>query len=125
MTHSSRFTAGCAGSPVSDWRLYDATYSERSMGLLRENSNGYEKSAPLSSAASLKGRLLMTHGLSDVNVHPQNTFKMADALVRAGIPFDMMVYPRQVHGFTDAAAPHVYNKFVDHLKRYLLDQNEK
>jgi hypothetical protein len=43
------------------------------------------------------GHLLITHGLSDVNVHLQNTIKMADELVCKGIRFDMMLYPRQTY----------------------------
>ena len=123
MTHSDRFVAGAAGSPVSDWRLYDATYSERFMGLLPEHLQGYEEYSVLRHAKDLKGHLLMTHGLSDVNVHPQNTVKMADELIRADIPFDMMMYPRQTHHFTDAAELHVFQKFVEHLEKYLLVKN--
>ncbi len=127
MTHSGRFIAGCAGSPVSDWRLYDATYVERYMGLLPEQKDGYEKYSVLRHAGELKGRLLMTHGLSDVNVHPQNTIKMADELVRAGISFEMMTYPRQTHHFTDEALIHVFRKFLEHFVTYLrpsVDLNE-
>jgi dipeptidyl-peptidase-4 len=119
MTHSDRFIAGCAGSPVADWRLYDATYVERFMGLVSENKVGYDRSSNLLSAGKLKGHLLITHGLSDVNVHPQNTVKMTDELIRAGIPFDMMLYPKQTHHFNDEAELHVFQKFVDHFVRYL------
>jgi dipeptidyl-peptidase 4 len=127
MTHSGRFIAGCAGSPVSDWRLYDATYVERYMGLLPERKDSYEKYSVLRHAGELKGHLLMTHGLSDVNVHPQNTIKMADELVRAGIPFEMMMYPRQTHHFTNEAQIHVFRKFLEHYVTYLrpsVDSNE-
>jgi dipeptidyl-peptidase-4 len=62
MTHSGRFVAGCAGSPVSDWRLYDATYVERYMGLLPEHQGSYENYSALRRARDLRGRLLMTHG---------------------------------------------------------------
>lgn len=119
MTHSGRFIAGCAGSPVSDWRLYDAAYVERYMGLLPERKDNYEKYSVLRRAGDLKGRLLMTHGLSDVNVHPQNTIKMADELVRAGIPFEMMMYPRQTHHFSNEAQIHVFRKFLEHYVTYL------
>ena len=119
LTHSDRFIAGAAGSPVSDWRLYDAAYTERYMGLLPDNRDGYDRYSPLLHAKDLKGHLLMTHGLSDVNVHPQNTIKMADALVRAGLSFDMMTYPRQTHHFADEALIHVFQKFVDHFVTYL------
>jgi dipeptidyl-peptidase-4 len=89
------------------------------MGLLPEHKNNYEKYSVLRRARDLKGRLLITHGLSDVNVHPQNTIKMADELIRAGISFEMMTYPRQTHHFTDEALIHVFRKFLEHYVTYL------
>ena len=44
-------------------------------------------------ADNLQGRLLLVHGGIDNNVHPANTYRMADALVRAGKRFDMMIFP--------------------------------
>ena len=50
-------------------------------------------------AANLKGHLLLVHGTIDDNVHPGNTHRMADALIKAGKRFDMMMLPGQRHGF--------------------------
>jgi dipeptidyl-peptidase-4 len=44
------------------------------------------------------------HGTSDDNVHPQNAQAFADALVDAGITFEMMVYPMRKHGISDKPA---------------------
>src|SRR5262249_9134696 len=44
LTHSKKFSAGIAGAPVTDWRLYDSIYVERYMGLPSENKAGYDKS---------------------------------------------------------------------------------
>jgi dipeptidyl aminopeptidase/acylaminoacyl peptidase len=50
-------------------------------------------------AKNLKGKLLLVHGGIDNNVHPANTYRIADALIKAGKRFDMMVLPAQRHGF--------------------------
>lgn len=50
-------------------------------------------------AKNLKGKLLLVHGGIDNNVHPANTYRLADALIKAGKRFDMMVLPAQRHGF--------------------------
>ena len=50
-------------------------------------------------ADNLKGHLLLVHGTIDDNVHPGNTIRMADALIKAGKRFDLMMLPGQRHGF--------------------------
>ncbi len=50
-------------------------------------------------ARNLKGHLLLTTGDIDNNVHPANTYRMAEALIRANKRFDFFVFPGQRHGF--------------------------
>ncbi|MFC1555263.1 DPP IV N-terminal domain-containing protein, partial [candidate division KSB1 bacterium] len=48
-------------------------------------------------AENLKGHLLLVHGTMDNNVHPGNTIRMADALIKANKRFDLMMMPGQAH----------------------------
>jgi dipeptidyl aminopeptidase/acylaminoacyl peptidase len=50
-------------------------------------------------AANLKGKLLLTTGDVDNNVHHAGTFRMAEALIRANKRFDFFVFPGQRHGY--------------------------
>lgn len=50
-------------------------------------------------AANLKGKLLLTTGDNDNNVHHAGTFRMAEALIRANKRFDFFIFPGQRHGF--------------------------
>ena len=50
-------------------------------------------------AKNLQGRLLLVHGNIDNNVHPANTIRLADALIKANKRFDMMILPGRRHGF--------------------------
>src|SRR5512147_1212100 len=79
MTHSERIKAGVSVAPVTDWRDYDSAYTERYMGLPKDNAAGYADSSPLNAAKALSGRLLEVHGTSDDNVHVQNTMQMVRA----------------------------------------------
>jgi dipeptidyl-peptidase-4 len=99
LTHSDHFKAGIAVAPISNQRDYDSTYTERYMGLPKDNASGYDDST-VSAAGKLHGRLLLVHGTSDDNVHFQNTIQMTDALIRAGKQFRMMVYPNKTHGIS-------------------------
>ena len=97
LTHSDRFKAGISVAPVTNWRNYDSIYTERYMGLLKDNAAGYDDSI-VSAAGNLHGSLLLVHGTSDDNVHFQNTIQMTDALIKAGKQFRLMVYPDKTHG---------------------------
>ena len=97
LTHSDRFKAGISVAPVTSWHNYDSIYTERYMGLLKNNASGYDDSI-VGAASSLHGSLLLVHGTSDDNVHFQNTIQMTDALIKAGKQFRLMMYPNKTHG---------------------------
>lgn len=54
-------------------------------------------------AKNLKGRLMLSTGDIDNNVHPANTIRMANALIKANKRFDFVLMPGQRHGFGDMA----------------------
>ena len=61
-----------------------------------------EKNSEL--AKNLKGHLmLVTTGDIDNNVHPANTLRLADALIKANKRFDFFILPGQRHGYGDMA----------------------
>ncbi|HET9480951.1 MAG TPA: S9 family peptidase [Candidatus Polarisedimenticolia bacterium] len=104
MTQSREFRAGVAVAAVTDWRYYDTVWAEAFMKRPQDNPEGYDRTAHAARAKDLHGRLLLVHGTYDDNVHPQNAWRFADELVKAGITFDMMIYPMRKHGITDDAA---------------------
>lgn len=92
------FHVGVSGAPVTHWKNYDTIYTERYMKTPQENPSGYQSGACETYAKNLKGRLLLVHGLMDDNVHPSNTWQLADALYKADKRFDMQIYPGYRHG---------------------------
>ncbi len=102
LTHSDRFKAGISVAPVTNWRNYDSIYTERYMGLPKDNASAYDDSI-VSAASSLHGSLLLVHGTSDDNVHFQNTIQLTDALIKAGKQFRLMVYPDKTHGIAGSS----------------------
>lgn len=121
MTHSTAFTAGIAGGTVSDWRDYDSIYTERVLLMPQNNPEGYRKSSPRFAAKDLHGDLLLLHGLTDDNVHVQNTVQFAGELQKNGKVFQMMLYPRTRHGVVDPATVyHVQKTILAFLKGRIL-----
>jgi dipeptidyl-peptidase-4 len=120
MTHSDRFKAGVSVAPVTNQQNYDTIYTERYMGLLKDDKAGYEQSDVTKSADKLHGALLLVHGTSDDNVHFQNSIQMINALIDAGKPFQLMVYPNKTHSIAGKdARVHLFTMIQEHFEREL------
>ncbi|MGC2271700.1 MAG: S9 family peptidase, partial [Candidatus Sulfotelmatobacter sp.] len=120
MTHSDRFRAGVAVAPVTSQLNYDSIYTERYMGLLRDNAQGYENADVTKSAGKLHGALMLAHGTSDDNVHFQNSVQMINALINAGKQFRLMIYPDKTHGISGSdARDQLFHMIEDHFEREL------
>ncbi|MDR2913088.1 MAG: DPP IV N-terminal domain-containing protein [Alistipes sp.] len=106
------FAAAVAVAPVTSWRFYDTIYTEIYNGLPSQNPAGYDNNSPINYAGLLQGRLLLVHGTGDDNVHVQNSYEMARALVAADRRFDMMIYPDDNHSMRPSGSTHIRQKIV-------------
>ena len=120
MTHSEAFKAGVAVAPVTDPRNYDTIYTERYLGLPKDNPKGYDQGTITKVAGQLHGSLFLVHGTSDDNVHFQNSIQMIDALIKADKPFRLMIYPNKTHGIAGTAARvHLFQLIEGHFEKDL------
>jgi dipeptidyl-peptidase-4 len=104
------WTHGFAGSPVTDYRLYDNVYTERYMDKPQDNPEGYKDGSSLTFAGNLKGKLFITHGDIDDNVHMQNSIWLISRLEDEGKSFRFMIYPGGRHGWTGEKLTHSRNE---------------
>ena len=65
-----------------------------------KNQEAFIYTSNLHLADRLEGKLLLTHGTSDVNVPFSHTVKMIEVLIRVGKPSDILVLPGQGHDIT-------------------------
>lgn len=91
------FKVGVAGAPVTHWDGYDTHYTEQYMGHPAANVEGYQRSSVLAHAGNIRGALLLVHGAIDENVHFRHTARLINALVAAGVPYDLMLFPEERH----------------------------
>lgn len=121
LTHPNVFKVGIVGAPVTDWRLYDTIYTERYMGLLENNEEGYSKSAVTTHAPKLKGKIFIAHSSMDENVHMQNTMQLVKALTDAGKDADLRIYPPGAHGVAYNGPSYLllYSTYTDYLNEHL------
>jgi dipeptidyl-peptidase-4 len=114
------FKAAMAVAPVTDWRYYDTIYTERYMRTPAENPEGYDESAPLTYADSLKGNFLLVHGTGDDNVHFQNSVRLVQRLEQANKQFDMRIYPNKTHSISGGnTSENIFGLLTGWLKRNL------
>lgn len=123
LTTTTAFRAGVAGAPVTDWSLYDTHYTERYLGDPTVNANGYAASAVMPYSKSLRGNLLLVHGMADDNVLFTHSTRLMQQLQMLNQPFDVMTYPGGKHGLIrmPQTGRHYYEMvlrfFDDKLKR--------
>jgi len=115
------FDVGIAESGNHDNRNYEDDWGERYQGLLVRDgdTDNYAAEANQTHAANLQGKLFLIHGMMDDNVPPYNTTLVADALMKAGKDFDMLMLPQARHGFgADGAyvTRRRWDYFVEHLQ---------
>lgn len=118
LTRPDFYKVGVASSGNHDNNIYTQWWGETFHGVKYNPDKGcYECKIPttVELAANLKGRLLLVTGDMDKNVHPANTLRLADALIRNGKRFDMMIIPGADHGLPV--------KYHDNLIRYYFTEH--
>lgn len=118
------WTHGFAGSSVTDWRLYDNIYTERFMDTPQDNPDGYKEGSAVTYAGNYKGKLYITHGDMDDNVHMQNSIYLISRLQDEGKVFEFMLYPGGRHGWGGPKASHVRNEEYNFWLKNFFNKND-
>lgn len=117
----------CAGN--HDNRIYNRWWSETHHGVKEvvsakgDTTFAYRIATNPSIVRQLKGHLMLVHGDIDNNVHPANTTRVVDALIRANKRFEMLFLPGQRHGFGNMDE-YFYWRMVDFFSEHLKGQKE-
>jgi len=123
LARTAAYACGVAGAPVSDWGLYDSHYTERYMGLPKDNPEGYRQARVLEHVDGLVGeaapKLLLVHGMADDNVLFAHSTAVMSALQQRGQPFELMAYPGAKHGLSGGNALQNYRLTADFFERCL------
>ena len=118
--YSDVFTHGMAGGSVTDWSLYDSHYTEKFMGTLTNNAEGYKTGNVMNYVNQYKGFLQIVHGEIDENVHLQNSLQLIAKLQDAKKDFEFMVYPTGRHGWGGNKGLHFQNLKTQFIYKHLL-----
>lgn len=105
--------------------IYNRWWSEKHNGVREQISEkgdtsflyAIEKNSDL--AKNLKGHLMLSHGDIDNNVHPANTIRMANSLIKANKRFDLVMLPGQRHGYGEMTE-YFFWQMGDYFSKWLL-----
>jgi dipeptidyl-peptidase-4 len=119
--HPDIYRMGMAVAPGVDSLFYNTIYTERYMGLPKDNAESYKQSSSITHVKGLKGDLLIVHGTGDDNVHYQRTEYLMDALIAANKHFTIMPYPNRSHGIYEGEGTtrHLYQLLTRYLNEHL------
>ena len=110
------FKVGISVAPVTDFKTYDTIWTERHMGMLQTNQDGYIKANLNNYAELLKGKLLIIHGTQDDNVHYQNTLFFLDRCIELNKPVDSFFYPNRNHSIKGGNTRlHLFTKMTEYI----------
>lgn len=124
------FKVAVSSSGNHDNSIYNRWWSEKHHGVKEQMSEkgdttflySIEKNPDL--ARNLKGHLLLTTGDVDNNVHPANTIRMVNALIKANKRFDLVLLPGQRHAYGDLTE-YFFWRMTDYFSAYLLGDKER
>jgi dipeptidyl-peptidase 4 len=121
LRHPDFFHVGVAGAGNHDNRGYTYYWGEKWHGLLERRPDGtdsYTNQANQLLAERLQGKLMISYGTMDNNVHPDMTLLLVNELIRHNKDFDLVVMPNRNHGY--ARDPYwtrrTWDYFVQHLR---------
>jgi dipeptidyl aminopeptidase/acylaminoacyl peptidase len=113
-TSPDTFAAGAALRPVTDWAHYNHPYTANILNEPQQDLEAYRRSSPIHFAEGLKGALLICHGMMDINVHFQDSVRLAQRLIELRKEnWELAAYPVEEHGFVEETA------WADEYKRIL------
>ncbi len=124
------FKVAVSSSGNHDNSIYNRWWSEKHNGI-KENIGekgdtsfvySIEKNPDL--AKNLKGHLMLVTGDIDNNVHPANTIRMANALIKANKRFELVVLPGQRHAYGDMTE-YFFWRMADYFSEYLLGDKDR
>lgn len=142
-TYMDFYKAAVSSSGNHDNRIYNRWWGETFHGLkeVKTQEKKIEKSAltgkdttiieekvsfkfdvptNMELAKNLKGHLMLMHGDTDDNVHPAQTMRMVDALIKEGKNFDLVIFPGMKHYYIGASMEFYERKMWFHFAKHLL-----
>ncbi len=125
LTDPTLFRCAIDVAGVGDWETW--TTGGMILGRLGEtpvtDPGLYNRSAPVKHLDKLSRPLLILQGTNDTNVPLWESLKVIDSLEKLGKPFDMAIYPGEIHFFRrEFVLRDAWRRSESFFDRYLMEQ---
>lgn len=123
------FKVAVSGAGNHENNIYNRWWSERHHGVTEQVSSegdttfAYQIDQNTTLAKNLKGKLMIATGDIDNNVHPANSIRMVEALIKANKRFDFVLLPGQRHAFGNMTE-YFFWKMADYFAEHLLGDSK-
>lgn len=111
---------------VGDWATWSSSsYTVSRLGTPVINPEGYYTSAPVKHLDQLQRPLMILQGTNDTNVPFWESLTVIDQLVKLGKPFELGIYPGEIHFFRRAyVLRDAWRRSEDFFDTYLKDSRD-
>ncbi|HEY7781228.1 MAG TPA: S9 family peptidase [Ktedonobacterales bacterium] len=126
VTQTTRFKAAMMGAGISDWHNFHAQGSLQDSDVRQlgvdplEHPEQYRERSPITYAGRVHTPTLILHGERDQPVPVAQAFAFYRALRERDVPVELVVYPREGHGFRERAhLIDLFERMLAWFARYL------
>ncbi|HEU5097877.1 MAG TPA: S9 family peptidase [Roseiflexaceae bacterium] len=119
ITQTSRFKAAMMGAGICNWRSFHGVAEIGTWDRISyraspyEQGGRYDRFSPIHYVDRVQTPTLIVHGTDDIIVPVSQSYEFFRALKDHGVPTELVVYPREPHGFRER----LHN--LDRFRRYL------
>lgn len=128
ITQTDRFRCAIVGASITNYESNYGVVSNREWQTTMFGSNVYDdvelhrSRSPMTYVRRVKTPALIVHGERDIYAPPEQALEFYIALKHFGVPTQLVIYPREPHGFTEQAHQiDLYRRIGAWVDRYLFD----
>lgn len=126
VTQTDRFRCAVAGASITSYESNYGVVSNREWQSTMFGSNVYDdyelhrSRSPIAYANRVKTSTLLVHGEQDTLAPVQQAIEFYIALKHFGVPTQLVIYPREPHGFQERAHQiDLYQRLIGWMDKYL------
>lgn len=127
VTQTDRFRCAIAGASITNYESNYGVVPNREWQSTMFGSNVYDDFAlhrsrsPIAYASRVKTPTLLVHGERDADAPVTQAVEFYTALKHFGVPAQLVIYPREPHGFEERAHQiDLYQRIIGWVDKYLL-----
>jgi len=128
VTQTDRFRCAIAGASITSYESNYGVVSNREWQTTMFGSNVYDdydrhrSRSPMAYVSRVKTPTLLVHGEKDPLAPVQQAIEFYVALKHFGVPTQLVIYPREPHGFQERAHQiDLFQRMVGWVQKYLFD----